>query len=286
MKSGEIKNVLSKRFRKVKKHYNCLLEDFNPGEIHDFRLDMKELRAFMRLVNTEIEGKELGTGSKIKRFYRITGNIHNLQLHERRILELSKNMIVDPPGLYLDLFRNLESCERTKARSAAEHIHLDLLEDDNKHAVPDRLRTASIEKYLLHQNNELISILSLTVFSDEALHEIRKLLKDLLFNWDYIKTSLAAILPEYFINRNNVELLATRLGHFHDLCVALHFFKPIYTSQITSTSETASFRILRRKLSLEKNQLKRDIVVLLAEIRSGIEREIVIRNVYEIAGSS
>ena len=34
MKSGEINNVLKKRFKMVKKHYNKLFEDFAIEEIH------------------------------------------------------------------------------------------------------------------------------------------------------------------------------------------------------------------------------------------------------------
>ena len=58
MKSDVIINAIDKRFKKVKKYYNKLLEDFEIEQIHGFRLEMKKLRAFIRLINTNITGIE------------------------------------------------------------------------------------------------------------------------------------------------------------------------------------------------------------------------------------
>ena len=68
MKYDEIIDVLDKRFKKIKKHYNNVLEDFSPQEIHDFRLEVKRLRAFIRMVNTDIQRKKLGMGNILKAF--------------------------------------------------------------------------------------------------------------------------------------------------------------------------------------------------------------------------
>lgn len=51
MKSDNIINIFDKRFKKIKKHFNNLPEDFELGDIHSFRLERKKLRAFIRLIN-------------------------------------------------------------------------------------------------------------------------------------------------------------------------------------------------------------------------------------------
>ena len=58
MKSDQIISAIDKRFKKVKKYYNKLLEDFEIEQIHGFGLEMKKLRAFIRLINTNITGIE------------------------------------------------------------------------------------------------------------------------------------------------------------------------------------------------------------------------------------
>ena len=46
------------QFKKVRNHYYKLLEGFELEEIHDFRLEMKRLRSFVRLLNTNITDTE------------------------------------------------------------------------------------------------------------------------------------------------------------------------------------------------------------------------------------
>jgi len=191
-------------------------------------------------------------------------------------------MAIDHPGSYLKLLKNEETYQRSRSRQVAEHIRLDLLEDNNNDAVPDKLKNDSIENYVQRQNAALIDALSLTVFNDGALHELRKLLKELLHNWEYTEVLVTAILPEYFMNRNNVEMLAARLGDFHDLCVAVEFFKPIYISQIASASEIEALQLLEEELRLEKKELKQEIVFALDQTRPAIEEKEVIREAYEI----
>ena len=58
MKSDKIINLYNQNLKKTSKHYNNLLEDFELEEIHDFRVQIKKLRALVRLVNAEVMKKK------------------------------------------------------------------------------------------------------------------------------------------------------------------------------------------------------------------------------------
>jgi CHAD domain-containing protein len=116
MKSDEIISALYKIVKKLKKQYNNSFEYFKLEEIHGFRLEVKKLRAFIRLINTNIpEEKKIKIGGKIKSFYNTVGYIRNLQLHQKRVGHICDEMLLVKPVLYLQFLHNEESKQKEKA---------------------------------------------------------------------------------------------------------------------------------------------------------------------------
>ena len=127
----------------------------------------------------------------------------------------------------------------------------------------------------------MLALISLSEFGDETLHDIRKILKDILYDWDYINPYLAFALPEYFLHKENIESLANQLGDFHDLCVALAFLTPGYIDQVTSGSENDNLMATKKRLEWEKYNSKEQIIVLFGIIKNQMWVENTIKNVCE-----
>ena len=228
MKSDVIINAFDKRFKKVKKYYNKLLEDFEIEQIHGFRLEMKKLRAFIRLINTNIpEEKKIKIDRKIKPFYNTTGNIRNLQLHQQRVSHLCDEMLLEKPVQYLQLLHNEENKQKKKAVCIADKIPFNQFRKKIIDLVPGKLKAESVQAFVIKKQHTLLELILLSDYSDEALHEIRKVLKNLLYNWKYISPYVPSALPAYFTNKKNIEVFTDKLGEFHDFCTALYFFKPL-----------------------------------------------------------
>ena len=115
MKINKIRSIFNNSLKKISKHYNNLLEDFELKVIHDFRLEIKKLRAFIRLVNTEVtKKKSIKIKQKIKTFYNTTGKIRNVQLHKQRIIQMCTSLSLVTPETYLELLN--EKKRRKKRR--------------------------------------------------------------------------------------------------------------------------------------------------------------------------
>lgn len=78
---------------------------------------------------------------------------------------------------------------------------------------------------------------------------------------------MPAALPDYFTNKKNIEVFADKLGEFHDLCIALYFFEPIYINQVTDEKEKQILLTLRQKLEESKDKIKEDISTLLNHVK-------------------
>ena len=283
MKSDEIINVFDKRFKKVKKHYNKSFEDFEIEEIHGFRLEMKKLRAFIRLINTSIpEEKKIKIGGKIKSFYNTTGNIRNLQLHQQRVSLICDDMLLEKPVLYLQLLHNEESMLKKRAGRIADKISYNKFRKKIIDLVPNKLNTESVQAFVIQKQHTLLELIFLLNYSDEALHEIRKVLKDLLYGWKYISSYLPAALPAYFTNKKNIEVFADKLGGFHDLCIAIYFFKPVYIDKIADEEENKILLIVKRKLEETKGEMKEEINTFLNHVKQEMEKEDILQEVYVV----
>jgi len=224
MKINKIRSIFNNSLKKISKHYNNLLEDFEPEVIHDFRLEIKKLRAFIRLVNTEVtKKKSIKIKQKIKTFYNTTGKIRNVQLHKQRIIQMCMSLSLVTPETYLELLNEEEAQEKKKARVEAEEISFPRFKETVMKSMPEELTTASIRSFTLQKSDALLALLSLSAYDDKTLHNTRKILKDILYDWDYIMPYLASVFPEYFIHKENIESLATKLGDFR-ICALLFLF--------------------------------------------------------------
>ncbi len=283
MKSDEIISAFDKRFKKLKKHYNKSFEDFELDEIHGFRLEMKKLRAFIRLINTNIpEEKKIKIGGKIKSFYNKAGNIRNLQLHQPRVSHICDEILLEKPVLYLQLLHNEENKQKKKAGRIADKIPFNHFRKKIIDLGPDKLNTESVQAFVIQKQHTLLELIFLLDYSDEALHEIRKVLKDLLYDWKYIRSYVPDALPAYFTNKKNIEVFTEKLGEFHDLCIALYFFKPFYIDKIADEEENKILLSVKQKLEEIKGEMKEEINTLLNHVKQEMEKENILKEVHVV----
>ena len=271
MKTAEVINTLDKRFKKIRKHYNNLLADFRVEEIHDFRLEMKRLRAILRLLNTDIayDGK-LKLKGDIKAFYHVTGDIRNLQLHEQRINYLCHHMVLEKPQFYFHILDEEAVQHKQLAHGLSERISLKQVEEKFLDLLQGGLRGENARTFVIQKYHALMSLLALPGYYDEGIHDIRKILKDILYNWQYIRSCVPVLLPLFFTDKKNIEGLAQKMGDFHDFVVALYFFNTTYLDKIGQPTELQVLHILKSKLENDKNDLKEEITTLLNLIKAEI----------------
>jgi len=283
MKAEKIIELLINNLKKTRRHYKKLLKNFELEEIHDFRLQIKKLRAFIRLLNMESRKEKcIKINKEIRKFYRTTGKIRNVQLHKQKIIQLSRSLSFSDPINYIELINEEEDRDKKKGRRESEKISITRFKKALVKSVPEEVAIEAIQYFTIEERNKLLAILSFSVYDDETLHDVRKILKDILYDWDYLTPYLASVLPAYFVYKENIESLATKLGDFHDLYVALSFLSPVYIDQVINESEKDMIMVIKRKIEWEKYNTKEQIILLFEAIKKEIWVEDTIRKVCEI----
>lgn len=250
-------------------------------DIHRFRVEMKKLRAFIRLTNLTTPEHQHKIPKNLKKFYNTCGNIRNLQLQLQRITNLASDLLMEAPDLYLQYVRDEEKLAKKKAHELAGSISLRQFEKeltDSSSNLPQEIKTVFVQK-----SKQRLSILfTLPFYYDEALHDIRKTVKDLMYNYKYADQEINIELPPALARLKNMETLTTNLGDFHDLCIALFLMSPMYLDHLSGLTEKELLCEFRDQVQLRKEAIKNEIVQTFAPIKQQFERERSLMQSYEM----
>src|SRR5574337_559845 len=282
MKTDDIIDVYEISFKKLSKFYNKALVDFEANDIHHFRVEMKKLRAFIRLINFTNSGKQHKIPKQLKSFYNITGNIRNLQLQELRIVNLSNDLFIQSPTSYLQFLQEEEKSMKKKARQIADDISLKDFEKKLIKERPDQLSKESKNVFVQKRKLRLEELLTLPFYYDEGLHEIRKILKDLMYDYKCLENSSVAELPSGINEVKAMQTLTTALGDFHDLCVASFLVSSVYIDRMENTDEIEIINDLKAQLQLRKENMKTEIIIRLQSLKQQVDKEKSLVRMYEV----
>jgi hypothetical protein len=170
----------------------------------------------------------------LKDFYRCTGVIRNIQLHEINLFKYITENSIEQPEEYIRIL----SDEKTRWQNeAVELMSGNDLQDEIKsihEKLPGSIDKSTVKKFIGEKLRQLKE--ALKQMNDEAiLHTIRKILKDLLYTWNYIKGH--ADLPEAIDDEDKLRSLTAQLGDFMDKCIGLEFLEPVYLDKIENKKE-------------------------------------------------
>jgi CHAD domain-containing protein len=281
MKKDDIIDVYKSRFKKLSDSFQKVPEEFAMDDIHRFRVEMKKLRAFIRLTNLTTPEHQHKIPKNLKKFYNTCGNIRNLQLQLQRITNLASDLLMEAPDLYLQYVRDEEKLAKKKAHELAGSISLRQFEKeltDSSSNLPQEIKTVFVQK-----SKQRLSILfTLPFYYDEALHDIRKTVKDLMYNYKYADQEINIELPPALARLKNMETLTTNLGDFHDLCIALFLMSPMYLDHLSGLTEKELLCEFRDQVQLRKEAIKNEIVQTFAPIKQQFERERSLMQSYEM----
>src|ERR1051326_2620249 len=102
MKHDEMIELAGKNFDEINRLAKKIIHHFNAEDIHDFRVNIKKFRAFLRMASMENDDSgKYKLPKRLKKFYEIAGNIRSLQLQEQHIKKVIKETYIKQPGNYL-----------------------------------------------------------------------------------------------------------------------------------------------------------------------------------------
>lgn len=264
MKEKEIVEVVENRFKTINKLSHKIIKEFNTDDIHNFRVEVKKLRAFFRLLDTEKEMEQPLIPKLLKTFYGYIGIIRNIQLHRHNLFKYITDYKIEKPDEYLTVLGAEQNYWQKDAEDLMEDNNFDETEETILKRLPGKLEKSAIKKFIEKKLDELKTQLA-DVKDDVIIHTIRKILKDILYTWDYIKHH--ADLPAAISKEEDLKLFTSQLGSFRDKSIQLEFLQPQYLDKIKDENEKNIMLKIKEQFLREKKIMIQELSYSFNELR-------------------
>jgi CHAD domain-containing protein len=258
-------HVVGNRFKKI----NAIVRDMSwssgTEDIHRFRVKVKKLRGFLRLIQRGLKHPDdLKIPKDLKKLYDISGSIRSLQLQRQNIKRIIVEKGYGLPECYLNMLDRWEAARANRARALmTEKKHFKKSELNTVDTLPGELKKKSIKKFLQESVAKLDELQKLDSPSDESLHMVRKLLKDILYTWRYIKKETVLVFS-CFPGKENILLATDLLGDFHDICVGINLLD--YTGEIKNENEQALLLTIKQQWLKKKKTIQNQVPSKMAQV--------------------
>ena len=274
MNREQIKHIANNQYRKIKKHIKKIADDFDMETIHQFRVEYKKLRAFLRMLTAQEEtGGEITVSKKLKKVYTISGSIRDLQLQQLRITDATKGEQKKPTSYLTLLQKEMDSLKPELSEMLLENPVNDSKKKTDA-AMPDEFPLSGFRNFVQQKWAAVHAIIASGHFSDDNVHLIRKNLKDLFYNlklYQGVEHEILSISIMKGKDEKYFDQLLEELGSFQDKCTAIALLRSYWLTSLNTYNRELLERIkknwIKDKLSMKQllvKKLKIDIAPLQA----------------------
>ena len=256
------RKIFDQRLEAAGRHFDRLRIEISKDELHDFRVSIKKLKALIRLWNAGQDIKHhLAPGGRMKALYQRCGQIRNLQLHGQRITEVARGHQFPLPATYLLALDMQILSSMNELRAALDKFSFHSFREKFLDHI-DAGSYMDTRQYVLQQKVVLLTLLIQTAITDDTLHELRRMLKEIGYNHDLLGPELFALLPGVLKDPESIAQLTEKLGHFQDLCISTGLLQPSFLEQL-ERPEKETLLTIRNILSYEKEKRRAELLELL-----------------------
>lgn len=239
--------------------------NFKEKDIHQWRVEYKRLRAFLRMITASVADHVPHITNELKRIYAVAGAIRDIQLFQNK-LPVALNGHSDKLAVY-------ESMLSRQLFSAKEAFikRTDIFSFDREKArwlimPPDYLNVDIVRKFV-QQRVTAIRLILLTPDHDEAFHSLRKHLKDIQYAIRVFTDTWGISFPvTAWKNDKKLVDVAEQLGKYNDCCNALEHVSDEVIGELP-LEEKNILMGLRETWIADKAQQRNELVPILDSLR-------------------
>ncbi len=254
MKRDKIRKVIGGKVKEIEKLSKKLDGGFENGTLHEFRIAVKSLRSFLRLLrSTQDEHTPKITG-KFKRLYHITGAIRDAQLELDKLTANKASLPVYTDKLRNDIDRQKIEWERRYSDKVFRKMEKRLVGYEYDTVSPDSLAAFHYMK--------TTGIKKLTKTGDATnaqVHSIRKHVKDILYTTKLAQKKWKPALQQMpSVPTEELEHIASMIGDYNDERIQFEHLSSFSSTKSEAAEINAIKKIIRKesaKIKTGKNQI-------------------------------
>ena len=252
---------------KADKNISVMIPRFDTRRIHQWRVDVKKIRSLVRMAqDAPASPIKLRLPAAINKVYRLLGEIRDGQLVRASIMTIERTDFPDLRDQFLTGVNRViliqESAFKKLTRHWKEH-HRQARRFNRR--LSHFLTAAAVRHSVTFRLNELEVLASVPAVSDEQIHRIRSVVKDLLFNWSLLQRYKIAGLLTDDVQKifQNIALLT---GQYLDLTLSIRRLENFMKTDagVTGSGESPDFL---QSWQSEACGVRQEILAFLPQLR-------------------
>ena len=269
MKHLQIEGIIEKRFEKLNAAFDNARLQLNEENIRVFRVKVKKLMACLNLIEVTTDHLHpVKDSQKMMRIYQLSGAVRTLQMQEILVLKTLNENQISPPDVYLKLVTEhiLQSIASFNAQIKGpmpfKKQQIKLLE-----LLPENVSQKKIQHFIRSEGERLTNLFGLVFPADKSFHELRKLLKNLLYISPYLDMEINELTSYKLLNNyDNLDSFTNLLGIFQDLKGAINCLHAICRKIEIDEDERAVLREIETLWIKESENVRKKIYLEIGKI--------------------
>ena len=257
MTEKDCKHIIHSLFSEIDKLLTHVEKDFDQEAIHNFRVDIKKLRAFLRLINHEPSfSGNLKIPKQLKIIYTACGSIRDLQLQISRIKILCNDTGL--PNEYLDLLQKAMISKKRKCQALFKQFQFQKSIDVYTTLLPLVVSKACFTNFFKEKITGCLTILTSAAITDSSMHSMRKNIKDIIYIYKIYDEYIEKEIPDPVWNKTEFAKAlkqAQTLGLYNDQCIAISFLQDGWLKKV-NLKEKIRLEIILKNWRMENVQVR------------------------------
>jgi hypothetical protein len=260
-----MENIIKKRLVKI----NAFLESKKkptPKVIHALRLEVKHLEAFLGLMILQDNfGARPGIPYRLEKLFHQAGELRKFGLEMKAIELISDHNRLPKPTQFLKQLRIYKKKTSKKLQNKQKGNRAFKPGDFARHPGV-RLSTDTWQRFMTTRASSILELLEQDILSDiRSLHELRKILKSILYVLPVSKNNLKPI--RVFLNSRKrfIETLESKIGSLHDTSFFIDWLEKKHS--LIQLREERALKRIKREWQHDMISIRNELKPLLPTVR-------------------
>ena len=250
-----IEKILSAHLKEFQEIFLLVTYDADQKTIHDLRVEYKKSRAIIRLAGAS--KNKLKIPPSIKDFYGAAGRARELQLQQQKMKALVEDSALP---VYFNLLQKQLTFAITALKEKATALDVEKTLNSITRKFSKKISVSGVKDFINKKAKALLVILEKKNKKDNEVHEIRKIIKDLMYTFHTLQTiNLHTAVPLSSTEENLFHELANELGLFQDKCNALALLRMSMFRNLPE-DEKSTLKLIRANWMKEKIESRKKVL--------------------------
>jgi hypothetical protein len=260
-----MKNKISRRLASVNDFLKSK-EKLTVKVIHDLRLEIKHLEAFLGLIAMQPNfGGRPEIPPRIEKLFHEAGKLRKFGLEAKAIRSVTDQNRLIKPSKFLQRLTSYENKSSQKLRKKQQDYPAFKMDDLVKHPGV-RLSSGTCKQFLAARASSILDFLNQDIISDiRSLHQLRKILKSIIYVIPVCKEDVKPVQLFLKTRKKFMQSVESKIGSLHDTGFFVRWMDRKH--DLIEEGELPALRRIKREWQHNIKTMKKNLLPLLPAVR-------------------